>query len=104
MTLTPEAQRTFGLRVIPGGSDLAARVSLDFDQKLFRRNYRRPVLVSAALLSDQADVDRWMSAAAPPHLLGFETPAQRDFFEKLLDVPRFGPRGGSRLLTTGSRS
>jgi len=33
-----------------------------------------------------------------PVLLGFETPAQRDFFEKLLDVPRFGPRGAIRSI------
>lgn len=34
-----------------------------------------------------------------PVLMGFETPAHRDFFERLLDVPRFGPRGAIRSLT-----
>jgi holliday junction DNA helicase RuvA len=36
---------------------------------------------------------------ATPILMGFETPAQRDFFEKLLDVPRFGPRGAIRSMS-----
>lgn len=35
---------------------------------------------------------------ATPVLIGFETPAQRDFFERLLDVPRFGPRGAVRSM------
>lgn len=34
-----------------------------------------------------------------PVLMGFETPAQRDFFERLLDVPRFGPRSAIRSLS-----
>ncbi len=33
-----------------------------------------------------------------PVLMGFETPAQRDFFERLLEVPRFGPRSALRSL------
>lgn len=36
---------------------------------------------------------------ATPILMGFETPGQRDFFEKLLDVPRFGPRGAIRSMS-----
>ena len=36
---------------------------------------------------------------ATPMLMGFETPGQRDFFEKLLDVPRFGPRGAIRSMS-----
>ena len=36
---------------------------------------------------------------ATPFLMGFETPGQRDFFEKLLDVPRFGPRGAIRSMS-----
>lgn len=38
-------------------------------------------------------------ARVTPVLMGFETIAQRDFFERLLDVPRFGPRGALRSLT-----
>ena len=34
-----------------------------------------------------------------PVLMGFETPAQRDFFERLMEVPRFGPRSAIRSLT-----
>lgn len=34
-----------------------------------------------------------------PILMGFETPAQRDFFERLLEVPRFGPRSAIRSLS-----
>jgi Holliday junction DNA helicase RuvA len=34
-----------------------------------------------------------------PVLMGFETPAQRDFFERLLDIPRFGPRSAIRSIT-----
>jgi len=33
-----------------------------------------------------------------PVLMGFETPAQRDFFERLLEVPRFGPRSAIRSI------
>ena len=36
---------------------------------------------------------------ATPILMGFEAPGQRDFFEKLLDVPRFGPRGAIRSMS-----
>ena len=38
-------------------------------------------------------------ARGTPVLMGFETPAQRDFFERLLDVPRFGPRSAIRSLS-----
>ncbi len=34
-----------------------------------------------------------------PVLMGFETPAQRDFFERLLEVPRFGPRSAIRSIS-----
>lgn len=34
-----------------------------------------------------------------PVLMGFETAAQRDFFERLLDVPRFGPRSAIRSMS-----
>ena len=34
-----------------------------------------------------------------PMLMGFETPAHLQFFLKLLDVPRFGPRGALRSMT-----
>ncbi len=64
MNPLPQTDRTFGLRVLPGATNLAARISLDFDQKLFRRNYRRPVLVAASLASDQADCRRWLAAGA----------------------------------------
>lgn len=37
-------------------------------------------------------------ARATPILMGFDTVAQRDFFERLLEVPRFGPRGAIRSL------
>lgn len=33
-----------------------------------------------------------------PVLMGFETPAHLQFFERLLDVPRFGPRGALRSM------
>ncbi|MBN2583008.1 MAG: hypothetical protein JXL80_08065 [Planctomycetes bacterium] len=72
---TPQARRTYGLRVLPGGNDLAARVSLDYEQKLFSRNYRRPVLVSAALAADSGDVDRWAAAGAW-RLLGADVAAR----------------------------
>jgi len=35
---------------------------------------------------------------ALPVLMGFETPAHRDFFERLLEVPRLGPRGAIRSM------
>lgn len=34
-----------------------------------------------------------------PVLMGFETPAHLRFFERLLDVPRLGPRGALRSMT-----
>jgi Holliday junction DNA helicase RuvA len=34
-----------------------------------------------------------------PVLMGFETPAQRDFFERLLEISRFGPRSAIRSLS-----
>jgi len=33
-----------------------------------------------------------------PYLLGFETELQREFFERLLDVPRLGPLSALRAL------
>lgn len=38
-------------------------------------------------------------ARVTPVLMGFETTTQRGFFERLLDVPRFGPRSALRSLT-----
>jgi phosphoribosylformylglycinamidine cyclo-ligase len=75
MSTTPESQRTFGLRVVPGGSDLVARVSLDFEQKLFRRNYRRPVLISTSVLPEPGELQRWLKAASAK-LLGFDVAAR----------------------------
>ena len=75
MSQTDEAARTFGLRVLPGGTDLAARVSLDFQQRLFRRNYRWPVLVSAALAADADDLTRWLTSGAA-RLLGCDVTAR----------------------------
>jgi len=71
----PETNRTFGPRVLPAASDLAARVSLDYEQKLFRRNYRRPILISAALSSEADDVNRWLAAGAAK-LLGADLAAR----------------------------
>ena len=71
----PETNRTFGPRVLPAASDLAARVSLDYEQKLFRRNYRRPILISAALSSEADDVNRWLTAGAAK-LLGADLAAR----------------------------
>lgn len=34
-----------------------------------------------------------------PVLMGFESPGHLRFFERLLDVPRFGPRGALRSMT-----
>jgi hypothetical protein len=59
-----QGDRTFGLRVLAGGGNLAVRVSLDFEQKLFRRNYRRPVLVAAAVAAEPEEAARWIAAGA----------------------------------------
>ncbi|NIA21933.1 MAG: hypothetical protein GWP05_08235 [Anaerolineaceae bacterium] len=75
MASPPETNRTFGPRVLPAASDLAARVSLDYEQKLFRRNYRRPVLISSALSAEAADVKRWLGAGAA-RLLGADLAAR----------------------------
>lgn len=75
MASPPETNRTFGPRVLPGAGDLAARVSLDYEQKLFRRNYRRPVLISSALSAEAADVKRWLGADAA-RLLGTDLAAR----------------------------
>ena len=75
MASPPETNRTFGPRVLPAASDLAARVSLDYEQKLFRRNYRRPILISAALSSEVEDVSRWLAAGAA-RLLGIDLAAR----------------------------
>ena len=40
--------RTYGPRVISSDNGFAGLFRLDFDEKLFRRNYRRPVLVAGA--------------------------------------------------------
>ena len=40
--------RTFGPRVISSHNGFAGLFRLDFDEKLFQRNYRRPVLVAGA--------------------------------------------------------
>ncbi|HOI54763.1 MAG TPA: hypothetical protein PLP01_05905 [Phycisphaerae bacterium] len=72
---TSRARRTHGLRVLPGGGDLAVRVSLDYEQTLFRRNYRRPVLVAAAVTAEAEDVARW-SAAGALDLLGADVAAR----------------------------
>jgi phosphoribosylformylglycinamidine cyclo-ligase len=44
--MAPLLRRTHGPRVLDGFGGFAALVSLDFNAKLFARNYRRPVLVS----------------------------------------------------------
>jgi len=75
MSHASDGSRTFGLRVLAGGTDLAARVSLDFQQKLFRRNYRWPVLASAALAADADDLTRWLTAGAA-RLLGYDVTAR----------------------------
>jgi len=38
-------------------------------------------------------------ARSTPVLMGFETNAQRDFFEQLIQAPRFGPRSALRSMT-----
>ena len=38
-------------------------------------------------------------ARSVPILMGFETQLQREFFERLIDAPRFGPRGALRSMT-----
>jgi phosphoribosylformylglycinamidine cyclo-ligase len=75
MATTSEVSRTVGLRVVSGGGDLAARTSLDFDQRLFRRNYRSPVLISAALAADSDDIERWLTSGAAA-LLGRDVAAR----------------------------
>lgn len=42
----PLVRRTFGPRVVSDHGGFAGAVRLDYDQKLFQRNYREPVLVS----------------------------------------------------------
>jgi phosphoribosylformylglycinamidine cyclo-ligase len=44
--MAPLLRRTHGPRVLDGFGGFAGLVSLDFNAKLFARNYRRPVLVS----------------------------------------------------------
>ena len=39
-------RRTFGPRVIPADNGFAGLFRLDFDERLFQKNYRRPVLVA----------------------------------------------------------
>jgi phosphoribosylformylglycinamidine cyclo-ligase len=68
MGISSEGSRTVGLRVVSGGGDLAARVSLDYDQRLFRRNYRVPILVSAALVADADDLGRWLTGGSAADL------------------------------------
>jgi phosphoribosylformylglycinamidine cyclo-ligase len=41
-------QRTFGERVMPNPGGPGALFSLDYNERLFRQNYRHPILVSAA--------------------------------------------------------
>ena len=43
------------------------------------------------------------AARITPHLVGFQTETQRDFFQRLLEVPRIGPMGALRafVLPTG---
>jgi len=72
---TPRSRRTHGLRVLPGGNELAVRLSLDYEQTLFRRNYRRPVLVAAAATAEAEDVARWAGAGAF-ELLGADVAAR----------------------------
>ena len=57
-------QRTFGERVMPNPRGPGALFSLDYNERLFRQNYRHPVLVSAAAgvsarLKVAAMVDRY---------------------------------------------
>ena len=40
-------RRTFGPRVLEGGAPVGGLFSLDYDARLFTRNYRQPVLVSS---------------------------------------------------------
>jgi len=40
-------QRTFGERVVANRGGFGALFSLDYDERLFRRNYRHPILVSS---------------------------------------------------------
>ena len=75
MPQSPQARRTFGLRLLSGGTELASRFSLDFDQRLFRRNYRRPILISAALAAEGEDVSRWLGSGAAV-LLGCDVAAR----------------------------
>lgn len=70
-----QAKRTFGPRVIPGGDDLTARIELDYPESLFRRQYKRPVLVSTVLAAAFDDIGRWTDAGAE-RLLGFDLAAR----------------------------
>jgi len=75
MAVTSEGSRTVGVRLVPGSSDLVSLFSLDFEERLFRRNYRWPILVSASLAAAAADIDRWLSAGAAT-LLGRDLAAR----------------------------
>src|SRR5690349_17856998 len=45
--MVPLLRRTHGRRVLDGFGGFASLVSLDFNDRLFRRNYRHPVLVAS---------------------------------------------------------
>jgi len=46
--IAPAVRRTYGPRVLPSHGRFAGLFRLDYDSKLFARNYRDPVLVSCA--------------------------------------------------------
>lgn len=46
--IAPLARRTFGPRVLGGLGGFAGALRLDYDERLFARNYRQPVLVACA--------------------------------------------------------
>lgn len=70
-----QAKRTFGPRVIPGGTDLTARIELDYPESLFRRQYERPVLISTVLACSREDLARWSEAGAE-RALGYDLAAR----------------------------
>ena len=45
-TIKGMVRRTYGPRVLSGVGGFAGLFRLDYDEKLFKRNYRKPVLVA----------------------------------------------------------
>ncbi len=75
MAAIDQARRTYGPRVVPGGSDLTARIELDYQESLFRRQYQRPVLISAVLSASREELSHWSEAGAE-RALGYDVAAR----------------------------